>query len=63
LPGPSCARLSKVLALRRHRSGSSQTCSWASPSSQVQTVASDCSVAGDVAYSLPSRSWIRPTRR
>jgi hypothetical protein len=26
----------------------------------VQAVACACYVAGDVAYSLPSRSWIRP---
>jgi len=28
----------------------------------IQAVAGACSVAGDVAYSLPSRSWIRPAR-
>ena len=29
----------------------------------VQAVACACYVAGAVAYSLPSRSWIRPARR
>ena len=29
---------------------------------RVQAVASTCSSVGEVAYSLPSRSWIRPAR-
>jgi 5-methyltetrahydropteroyltriglutamate--homocysteine methyltransferase len=35
---------------------------WPSPS-PVQPVPCVCAVASDVAYSLPSRSWIRPARR
>jgi hypothetical protein len=35
---------------------------WPSPS-PVQPVPCVCAVESDVAYSLPSRSWIRPARR
>src|SRR6516165_6128841 len=61
-PGPSYARLSKALASRRGPSGPNctATCCHRVPAHAVTCA---YSAAGNVAYSLPSRSWIRPARR
>src|SRR6516165_8057347 len=55
------AMLRSKLATRLERRGR-WTC-WSPRPSSVQAVARACSVADDVAYSLPSRSRIRPARR
>src|ERR1700732_3804004 len=59
LLGPNCARLSKVPALRRPPSGLVER---VRDCHRVPAQAVACA-AGDVAYNLPSRSWIRPARR
>src|SRR5262245_48466225 len=57
----SNAMLRSKLATRLERRGR-WTC-WSPRPSSVQAVPRACSVADDVAYSLPSRSWIRSARR
>jgi hypothetical protein len=57
--GPSCVRLVKAPALRRLPSG---LLVEHARGRRRQAAPCTCSVAGDVAYTLPSRSWIRPAR-